>query len=55
MKFLKKYPKEKVNFKIYNLSLDKRSLGRVLIIENENKNGNDVKPINFKVFIPNTY
>lgn len=53
IEFLEDYPEEKVKFKIYNLSLAERSLGRVLIIEN--KNENDVEPINFKVFIPNSY
>ena len=55
IEFLKNHPEEKVKFKIYNLSLAERSLGRVLIIEGEykNKNENKVESINFKVFIPN--
>ncbi|PMC53167.1 hypothetical protein [Gemella sanguinis] len=57
IKFFEKNPEEKVKFKIYNLSLAERSLGRVLIIEGEykNKNENNVESINYKVFIPNSY
>lgn len=56
IKFFDKNPKEKVKYKIYNLSLAERSLGRVLIIEGEykNKNENNVESINYKVFIPNS-
>lgn len=49
IKFFDKNPKEKVKFKIYNLSLAKRSLGRVLIIEVKDPSDS----INCKVFIPN--
>lgn len=57
IEFLEDYPEEKVKFKIYNLSLAERSLGRVLIIEGEYKNINEnkVESINYKVFIPNSY
>lgn len=56
IEFLEDYPEEKVKFKIYNLSLAERSLGRVLIIEGEykNKSENKVESINYKVFIPNS-
>lgn len=49
IKFFKDHPEEKVKFKIYNLSLAERSLGRVLIIEVKDPSDS----INCKVFIPN--
>ena len=49
IKFFKDHPEEKVKFKIYNLSLAERSLGRVLIIEVKDP----LDSINCKVFIPN--
>lgn len=49
IEFFKDHPEEKVKFKIYNLSLAERSLGRVLIIEVKDP----LDSINFKVFIPN--
>ena len=49
--FLDENPREKVKFKIYNLSLAEGSLGRVLIIEVKDPSDR----INCKVFIPNSY
>ena len=49
IKFFKDHHEEKVKFKIYNLSLAERSLGRVLIIEVKDP----LDSINCKVFIPN--
>lgn len=48
--FLVGNPDDKVKFKIYNLSLAERSLGRVLIIEVKDPSDS----INCKVFIPNS-